>query len=89
VDTEGEVVQADNKGRLYTVEPTCGLLEGDLDCNCVVDVKHVTEVASRWRTKAGQEGWNPDYDFDKDDDVDIADIMWVVARWGDRCPAEP
>lgn len=85
VDTGGDVAQADNKGRLYTVVPPCAQLQGDLDCNCVVDVRDVTKAAARWRMTAAHEDWNPDYDFDKDDDVDIVDIMWVVAQWGAGC----
>jgi phage terminase large subunit-like protein len=98
VDTEGDVMQADNKGRLYTINPMCGLLEGDLDCNCVVDIADVMAVASRWRTSCDNPdpdnnsdtpNYDPRYDMDVDCDIDIVDIMRVVAHWGERCQAGP
>jgi len=72
---------------LYTIEVLCGLLQGDLDCNCVVDVEDIMKGATKWRMTAGHGDWDPDYDLDKDNDVDIVDLMGVVGRWGDKCQA--
>jgi len=88
VDTEGDVTQADNKGRLYAIESLCGLLEGDLDCNCVVNIADVMAVASRWRCKCEDECYDPHYDMDVDCDIDIVDIMRVVVHWGNMCQPE-
>jgi len=67
---------------------------GDFNCDCIVDVEDIMEVASRWRLGAA----NPDpdndpitpnyetrFDLDKDGDIDIVDIMLVVVHWGEAC----
>jgi len=63
----------------------CSLF-GDLDCNCIVDVADIQQVANRWRCKCGDSCYNPLYDVDGDCDIDIVDIMLVAGRWGERCP---
>ena len=97
VDTEGGLVQADNKGRLYAIESLCGLLEGDLDCSCVVNIADVMAVASRWRTSCDNPdpdnnsdapNYDPYYDLDGNRDMDIVDIMLVVVHWGETCQTQ-
>jgi Ca2+-binding EF-hand superfamily protein len=55
----------------------------DLDGDGDVDVDDIMEIASRWRTREGEEGYDPKYDFDGDGDIDIIDIMKVAAHWGE------
>jgi len=43
------------------------------------------EVASRWRCRLGEDCYEELYDLDKDGDIDIVDIMKVVANWGATC----
>jgi len=42
-------------------------------------------VASRWRCRSMDSCYDDDYDIDKDGDIDIVDIMKVVANWGATC----
>ncbi len=44
------------------------------------------EVAGCWRCRLGDGCYNEDYDLDKDDDIDVVDIMLVVKHWGETCP---
>lgn len=60
-------------------------LFGDFDCNCIIDVSDMMEVASHWRTSEGGPGYDPRCDLDDDGDTDIVDIMLVAAYWGDTC----
>ena len=66
----------------------------DFDDSGQVDVNDIQQVASRWRTS--RENPDPDnnpetpnydarYDIDQDDDIDIVDVMLVVAHWGETC----
>jgi hypothetical protein len=41
------------------------------------------EVASCWRSTDPE---CASYDLDGDDDIDVVDIMKVVACWGEACP---
>jgi len=47
-----------------------------------VDVKDVQAVASHWRQPVVV---GSPYDVDGDGDVDVADVMRVVAAWGSTC----
>ena len=60
-------------------------LFGDFDFNCVVNVADVMKVANRWRVVDTDPDWNPRYDLDNDGNIDIVDIMLVVAHWGETC----
>ncbi len=61
-------------------------LPGDLDCDCRVTVGDIMKVAVIWNTKEGDEKFNSDYDFREPyKKVDIADIMYIAARWDTRC----
>jgi RHS repeat-associated protein len=48
-------------------------------------VADIMEVASRWRMKDTDPGWDAWYDLDGDGDIDIVDIMLTVVRWGESC----
>ena len=63
-----------------------GVLLGDFNCDCVVDVADVMQVASRWRCQIGDDCYHERYDLDKDGDIDVVDIMLVAAQWGETCP---
>lgn len=60
-------------------------ISGDLDCSCFVDVKDIMFVASRWRCQRGDDCYDERFDMDKDDDINVVDIMLVVAHWGETC----
>jgi len=60
-------------------------LLGDFDFNCVVNVADVQGVAARWRTTDTDPDWNPRYDLDNDGNIDVVDIMLVVAHWSETC----
>jgi hypothetical protein len=58
---------------------------GDFNCDCIVDVRDVMQVASQWRCRCGDGCYDPCHDIDSDCDIDIVDIMLVVVHWGDSC----
>ncbi len=62
----------------------CNLF-GDLNCDCVVNVDDIMEVASRWRMTSDDPEWEARYDLDGDGIITVVDIMMVAARWGDTC----
>ncbi|RME45690.1 MAG: hypothetical protein D6791_10145 [Chloroflexi bacterium] len=64
----------------YREDRACAALWGDVDCSCRVDVGDLQAVAGHWRQAA-----EPPYDLNWDGKVDIADIMQVMSRWGERC----
>jgi hypothetical protein len=60
-------------------------LEGDVNCDCRVDIVDIMLVASHWNTSMDDPDYDPIYDMDSDGDVDIVDIMAVAAHWGNAC----
>jgi len=61
------------------------LLPGDLDCDCDVDVVDVMKVATLSNTEEGDDKFKPEFDFDGDGRISVADIMYVTAKWNTRC----
>jgi len=57
----------------------------DFSGNGLVDVADIQAVAGRWRCKCEDACYDPLYDIDDDCDIDIVDIMLVVAHWGETC----
>jgi len=62
----------------------CNLF-GDLNCDCVVNVADIMEVASRWRMTDDDPEWESRYDLDGDGIITVVDIMKVAANWGETC----
>ncbi len=58
---------------------------GDFNCDCIVDVVDIMQVASRWHCRCADECYDPWHDVDNDCDIDIVDIMLVAVHWGDTC----
>jgi len=50
-----------------------------------VGVEDIMLVANCWRCKCGDVCYDSRYDIDDDCDIDIVDIMLVVAHWGETC----
>ena len=50
-----------------------------------IGVEDIMQVASRWRCRCGDACYDPRYDSDGDCDIDVVDIMLVVAHWGEVC----
>lgn len=63
--------------------PPCIL--GDVDCNCVVDVLDMGQVADSWQTSAGNPNYAANRDLNRDGTIDIIDVMIVTAHFGDTC----
>ena len=61
----------------------CGTLEGDVDCDCEVDVGDITTVTDHWHEPVTLE--NADYDLNDDGVIDILDLMIVARNWGEEC----
>ena len=91
VDASGvtfKTYRDDANGGSYALAHTGTLREcafRDLDCDCDVDVNDIMLVAGRWRSSAGDDGYDPAYDLDDDGDIDIVDIMLVAVHWGETC----
>ena len=91
VDASGvtfKTYRDDANGGSYALAHTGTLREcafRDLDCDCDVDVNDIMLVAGRWRSSAGDDGYDPAYDLDDDGDIDIVDIMLIAVHWGDSC----
>jgi hypothetical protein len=54
----------------------------DFDCNNVVDIFDVQQVAGRWGARAGQPGFDVKYDVVPSGEIDIFDIQKVASVWG-------
>lgn len=54
----------------------------DTDCDGVVDIIDVTNVAYLFDTQTGDELFNEDFDLDTDGDIDIVDITMVAYDFG-------
>jgi RHS repeat-associated protein len=91
VGNRTQVAEADGDVLTYTYDALYRLtgvseqMRVDFDNNCAVDVADIQQVASRWRMKSTDPGWDPLYDLDGDGDIDIVDIMQTSARWGETC----
>jgi len=57
---------------------------GDLNCDEVIDILDVAQVASVWNTFAWSIGYNPRADLVRDGRIDIVDIATVVVLWQPR-----
>jgi len=58
----------------------------DFDNSGQVDVNDIQAVASHWRQRAGDPGWDARFDVNSDGVINIVDIMKVSAAWGSTCP---
>ena len=50
-----------------------------------VGVEDIGAIAGRWGWTSSTPGWDPSYDLNLDNKVDIVDIMLVTAAWGRTC----
>ncbi|MFQ5854310.1 MAG: hypothetical protein ACE5LU_01505 [Anaerolineae bacterium] len=58
-------------------------------CDCQIDAVDLQVMAVRWRSRVGDAAYHPGFDMDDDGDIDIADIMANVIRFGLTCDDEP
>jgi hypothetical protein len=58
----------------------------DFDHSGQVDANDIQAVASGWRLRAGDTGWDARFDVNGDGVINIVDIMRVSAAWGNTCP---
>lgn len=68
-----------------TYELMVETIPGDVTGDCLVDVLDIQRVSEGWPTIEYQYGYVSVLDQDDDGDVDIGDIQWVAARWGQTC----
>ncbi len=64
---------------------THNILLGDLDRDCVVDIKDVTIVRNSFGKSAGDSGFDPRADINHDGVVNILDAAIVAAEYGQKC----
>jgi len=50
-----------------------------------VGIEDIMLAANCWRCKCGDTCYDPLYDINDDCDIDIVDIMLMVAHWGETC----
>jgi hypothetical protein len=55
---------------------------GDITGDGVVNMDDVWPLVNRWNVAKGEPDYDPLYDLNSDDIIDLADIMIVVSNWG-------
>lgn len=50
-----------------------------------VGVEDIQAMVARWGWTSNTPGWDPAYDLNGDNKIDIIDIMLVAAAWGNTC----
>jgi len=73
-------------GSFATLSPfTATCIEGDVDCNCQVDVSDIIQVTSSWLATTGDPNYVLARDVNGDGRIDILDLMFVSSRFGAIC----
>lgn len=54
-------------------------------------IEDIQAVVARWRTKSTDPNWDDarQFDLDRDEDIDVADIARVANAWADTCSGGP
>jgi hypothetical protein len=52
----------------------------------VVDTDDLTAIAGHWRQQTTDPGWDPQFDLDSNQRVDVIDIASVALALGSTCP---
>ncbi len=63
-----------------------GCFFADLDCDGDVDTEDVRRIAIYWDTQVGDALYNPDYDFNHDNKINLLDVRTVAQYWGQTAP---
>ena len=56
-------------------------IRADVDCDGDVDILDIQQVASKWNTQRGSDGYEERLDLDEDGDIDVIDIQAVAAQY--------
>ncbi len=80
----------DSTGRSVSISRTITvttyhILLGDVNGDCIVDMKDVTIARNSYGKSAGSPGFDPRADIDHDGVVDILDMAIVAAEFGQKC----
>ena len=51
----------------------------------MVGVEDIVAIAQRWGWTNSTPGWDPAYDFNRDNMINILDITLVTAAWNRPC----
>jgi hypothetical protein len=90
-DLQGHPIKIDT---CDDADVTLRYLEGDVNADCVVDVRDQQETAFRWNSHTGQLLYNSRFDLEPaapklgDGDIDAKDLQTVFGRHGSTC-ADP
>jgi hypothetical protein len=68
------------------VRVTVEACPGDFNDDDFRDTTDIGMMVPKWNTSVGDPEYDPLYDLDGDGDIDLADIMQVVALWMTPCP---
>jgi uncharacterized repeat protein (TIGR01451 family) len=64
----------------------CGLLQGDVDCNCTVDATDLQILAASWRATRADPAYVPLYDIVPDEHINVVDVQRAAVNWMVSCP---
>jgi hypothetical protein len=83
----------DQRGAARPQGPHCdiGSYEAQPPCPnflppATVGIEDIQAMVARWGWTTSTPGWDPAYDLNGDNKIDIIDIMLVAAAWGSTCP---
>jgi hypothetical protein len=95
-DLQGHPIKIDT---CDDADVTLRYLEGDMNADCVVDVRDQQEASFRWGSHTGQLLYNSRFDLEPaspklgDGDIDAKDLQMIFGRHGSTCadphPAQP
>jgi hypothetical protein len=60
---------------------------GDFDANKAVAVGDILQIIQRFGTFAGSPNWDPKFDLNGDNRVDLSDLLIEVQEFGRNCNA--
>jgi thermitase len=63
----------------------CGLVRvkkmGDVNGDCIVDIRDLTTAILAFRTFPGRPGWNPEMDLDRNNIIDLRDFVIIILHF--------
>jgi len=73
------------RANFEVVEPATRPICPDFVAPSGVGLEDIQAVAADWGMTSSDPNWNPNHDLDRDQDVDVVDVMRVAVQWGTSC----